>query len=127
MQDVLLLKVVVREGAPILELFAGKDQRLMVGRSPFLLLDLGFDIVDRVGRLDFQSDGLAGQRLDEDLHATPQTKDEMERRLLLDVVVREGATVLELLSCEDQTLLVGRDTIVEDQLSTTHNKGADGD
>ena len=51
----------------------------------------------------------------------------MERRLLLDVVVREGATVLELLSCEDQTLLVGRDTIVEDQLSTTHNKGADGD
>ena len=31
----------------------------------------------------------------------------MEGGLLLDVVVAEGATILELLACEDQALLVG--------------------
>lgn len=45
-------------------------------------------------------------------HTTTKTQDEMERRLLLDVVVGERATVLELLSGEDQTLLVGRDTLL---------------
>jgi len=40
------------------------------------------------------------------LTATTQTQDEMQRRLLLDVVVREGAAVLELLAGEDETLLV---------------------
>lgn len=33
----------------------------------------------------------------------------MQGGLLLDVVVAQGATVLELLACKDQTLLVGRD------------------
>ena len=36
----------------------------------------------------------------------------MERRLLLDVVIREGTTVLELLAREDEALLVGRDTLL---------------
>jgi hypothetical protein len=32
----------------------------------------------------------------------------MESRLLLDIVVREGSAILELLSSKDQTLLVRR-------------------
>ncbi len=32
----------------------------------------------------------------------------MERRLLLDVVVTQGTTILELFAGEDKTLLVGR-------------------
>ena len=36
----------------------------------------------------------------------------MERRLLLDVVVLEGATVLELLAGEDEPLLVGGDPLL---------------
>ena len=36
----------------------------------------------------------------------------MERRLLLDVVVREGSAVLELLAGENQSLLVRRDTLL---------------
>jgi hypothetical protein len=32
----------------------------------------------------------------------------MKSRLLLDIVIAERATVLELLACEDQALLVGR-------------------
>jgi len=40
------------------------------------------------------------------LGSSTQTKDEVKSRLLLDVVVRKGAAVLELLSSEDETLLV---------------------
>jgi hypothetical protein len=40
------------------------------------------------------------------LTTTTQTQDEMESRFLLDVVVREGTAVFQLLSGENQTLLV---------------------
>jgi hypothetical protein len=123
-----LLDVVVGEGATVLELLAGEDQTLLVRGNALLVLNLGLDVVDGVRRLDLEGDlwkgakgefrwkeerktqgttnGLSGKRLDEDLHATAETKNKVERRLLLDVVVREGATVLELLAGEDQTLLV---------------------
>ena len=51
--------------------------------------------------------GLA-EGLDEDLHAAAQAQHEVQRRLLLDVVVRERAAVLELLAGEDEALLVRR-------------------
>ena len=35
---------------------------------PLLVLDLALDIVDRVRALHLESDGLAGERLYEDLH-----------------------------------------------------------
>jgi len=66
----LLLDVVVAESATILKLFACKDQTLLVGRDPFFILDFGLDIVDRVRRLDFKSDGFAREGLYEDLHLT---------------------------------------------------------
>ncbi len=46
----------------------GEDQALLVRRDALLVLDLGLHVVDRVRRLDLQSDGLSGQRLYEDLH-----------------------------------------------------------
>lgn len=46
----------------------------MIRRDSFLVLDLRLDIIDRVGELDFKSDGLANKGLDEDLH-TRQAKD----------------------------------------------------
>ena len=46
------------------------------------------------------------------LTTTTEAEDQMKSRLLLDVVVGEGATVFELLSGEDQTLLVGGDTLL---------------
>ena len=55
---------------------------------------------------------LAGECLDENLHSAAQMEDEMERRLLLDVVVRKSAAVLELLASKDETLLVGRNTLL---------------
>jgi len=40
------------------------------------------------------------------LATTTETEDEVEGRFLLDVVVREGAAVFELLAGEDQALLI---------------------
>ena len=67
MQGRLLLDVVVGQGASILELLAGKDESLLVWRDALLVLDLGLDVVDRVGRLDLERDGLAREGFDEDL------------------------------------------------------------
>ena len=52
----------------ILQLLAGKDQPLLIGRDPFLVLDLGLDILDGVRGLHLEGDGLAREGLDEDLH-----------------------------------------------------------
>ena len=47
-----------------------------------------------------------------DLHATTETKDKVKGGLLLNVVVGESATVLELLASENQTLLIGRNALL---------------
>ena len=46
-------------------MFAGEDETLLVGWDALFVLDLGFDVVDRVGGLDLERDGFAGQGLDE--------------------------------------------------------------
>jgi hypothetical protein len=40
-----------------------------------------------------------------------ETKDKMKGRLLLDIVVRESAAIMDLFAGKDKILLVGRDTI----------------
>ena len=67
MEGRLLLDVVVAERAAVLELLAGEDEALLVGRDALLVLDLLLDVVDRVARLDVERDGLAREGLDEDL------------------------------------------------------------
>merc|ERR1711936_728707 len=62
--------------------------------------------------LDFEGDGLACEGLHEDLHTSPKTENEMEGGLLLDVVVGEGPSVLELLASKDQPLLVRGDALL---------------
>ena len=54
---------VVRKGAAVFELLASKDQTLLVGRDTLLVLNFGLDVVDRVRRLDFQSDCLPGEAM----------------------------------------------------------------
>jgi len=97
----LLLDVVVCKSAAVLELLAREDQTLLVRRDTLLVLDLGLHVLDRVRALDLQSDGLAGESLHEDLHATTQAEHQVEGRLLLDIVVCKSAAVLELLARED--------------------------
>ena len=108
----LLLNVVVTQGTAILELLSGKDQTLLIRRDSFLVLNLGLDVVDSVRRLNVEGDGLSSQGLDKDLHTSTKTEDEVESGLLLDVVVTQGTTILELLTSKDQTLLIRRDSFL---------------
>merc|ERR1712203_1190868 len=105
MKGGLLLDVVVGEGPSVL-LLASKDQPLLVRGDALLVLDLGLHILDGVRGLDLEGNGLACEGLHEDLHTSPKTENEMEGGLLLDVVVGEGPSVLELLASKDQPLLV---------------------
>jgi hypothetical protein len=82
------------------------------------VLDLGLHVVNGVGRLHLQRDGLAGESLDEDLHATAQAQHQVQRRLLLNVVVGQRAAVLQLLAGEDEALLVRRDACKFKMMST---------
>ena len=74
-EGALFLNVVIRKRTPVLQLLASKDQALLVGRDTLLVLDLRFHVVDGVGRFDFKRDRLAGESLDEDLHASTKTQD----------------------------------------------------
>lgn len=85
-QGRLLLDVVVRQSAAILQLFASEDQTLLIWGDSFLVLDLGLDILDGVRGLDLQGDGLASQSFHENLHFGPVAaiaKDELIRMTLL--------------------------------------------
>merc|ERR1711945_17972 len=112
MQSGLLLDVVVREGAAIFKLFAGKDQPLLVWGNAFLVLDLSLDIFNGVRWLNLKGDGLASQGLDKNLHTSTETENQMQSGLLLDVVVREGAAILKLLTSKDQPLLIWGNTFL---------------
>jgi len=109
----LLLDVIVRKGSAIFELLSGEDESLLLRRDSFLILDLSLHILDSVVGFNVQSDGLSGKRLHEDLHGTTtKSKDKMEGRLLLDVVVRKGSAIFQLLSGEDKSLLLRRDSFL---------------
>ena len=112
MEGGLLLNVVVAQSSSILQLLASEDQSLLVRWNALLILDLGLHIVDGIRRLNLQRDCLACEGLDKDLHATTETEDQMESGLLLDVVIRESASVFELLSGENQPLLIRGDSLL---------------
>ena len=112
MKSGFLLDVVVSEGSAVIELLSSEDESLLVWRDTFLVLDLGLDVLNAVTWLDIKSDGLSSEGLDEDLHASSESEDEVEGSFLLDVVVGKGSAVIELLSGEDQSLLVWRDSFL---------------
>ena len=112
MEGGLLLDVVVGESAAILELLSGEDESLLVGRDALLVLDLGLHVVNGVRALHIEGDGLSSEGLHEDLHSTTEAEHQVEGGLLLDVVVGQGAAVFQLLSGEDQSLLVRWDSFL---------------
>jgi hypothetical protein len=81
--------------AAAVELLAHEDEALLVRRDALLVLDLLLHVLDSVRRLHVQRDGLAHQRLDEDLPAAAKVGHEVERRLLLGVgtMVQSAAEV----------------------------------
>merc|ERR1719450_1791112 len=108
----LLLDVVIRKSSAVLELLTSEDESLLVWWDTLLVLDPGLDVLDSIGWLNIEGDGLSSQGLDEDLHTTSESQHKMESGLLLDVVVGEGSAVLKLLTSEDESLLVWWNTFL---------------
>jgi hypothetical protein len=77
----LLLDIVVRKGATVLELLSGENQTLLVRWDSFLVLNLRLDVVDRVRGLDVERDRLSGESLDKDLQSG-QGKEPTLRNLI---------------------------------------------
>ena len=63
-----LLDVVVRKSSAILELLAGEDESLLIGRDAFLVLDLGLDVLNGVRGLNVEGNSLTSESLNENLH-----------------------------------------------------------
>ena len=55
---------------------------------------------------------LTSEGLDKDLHAAAQAQHQVQRALLLDVVVGQGAPILQLLARKDEALLVRGDALL---------------
>jgi len=117
MESRLLLDVVVREGSTVLELLSSEDKSLLIWWDSLLVLDLGLNILDGVSWLNVKGDGLTSQGLDEDLHTTSKSEDQVKGRLLLDVVVGKSSSILKLLTSEDKSLLIWWDTLLVLDLS----------
>ena len=77
MESRLFLDVVVRESSSILKLLSSEDESLLIWWNSFFVLDLGLDILDGVSWLDVEGDGLASKSLNEDLHTSFESHDEM--------------------------------------------------
>ena len=75
-------------------------------------LDFSLDVLNGVAGFNLEGDGLAGQSLHEDLHSTTESQDQVKSALLLDIVVGESPSVLQLLPSEDQSLLVRWDSLL---------------
>jgi len=107
MKGRLFLNVVIRKRSAVFQLLSSEDQSLLLRWDSFLVLDLGLDVLNGVIRLDVQGNRFSGEGLDEDLHGTTsKTKDKMKGRFLLNVIIRKGSAVFQLLSGEDQSLLL---------------------
>jgi len=102
----LLLDVVIRKSTAILQLFACKDKTLLIRWNTFLVLDLGFDIGDSVRGFHIERNGLTRQSLHENLHASSQSKNQVEGGFLLDVVIGKSTAILQLFACKYKTLLI---------------------
>merc|ERR1719210_286845 len=102
----LFLNVIVRKSSSVFKLFTSENESLLLWRNSFLVLDLGFYILDRVVWFHVQSDGFSCEGLDKDLHGTTaKSKHKVKSGLLLDVIIGKGSAVFKLFSSKDETLL----------------------
>ena len=113
-----MLQLAANTGVSALHLLLGADVTVVATLALAAVDGLGWETsvalaADHLLALVDTSE--SGQRwldLDAADTATAETEHQMESGLLLDVVVAESAAVLELLSGEDQSLLIGRDALL---------------
>ena len=103
MHVALLLDVVIGQDHAILQLPTCEDQSLLVRRDSCPACDSRLEGLHSQRRHNTNSDGLTRQGLHEDLHITKICN--MQGWLILDIVVGQGALVLQMPVSEDQALL----------------------
>jgi len=103
----LLLDIVVSQGSSVFKLFSSEDKSLLIGRNSFFVLDFGFDILNGVRWLNIKGNGFSSQSLDENLHSTSKSQDQVKSGFFLDIVVSQCSSIFQLLTCEDKSLLIG--------------------
>ena len=106
MEGWLFLNVVIRKSSSVLKLLSSEDKSLLVWRDSFLILDLGFNILNGVSWFNIKGDGFTSEGLYEDLHTSSESENQVKSGLLLDVVVWKSSSIFKLLSGEDKSLLV---------------------
>ena len=89
----LFLDAVIRERAAVFQLFASEDESLLIGRDALLVQNLSLGALNRVRGLELESDRLASEGLDEDLHTSARTENQMQGGFFLNVLVRQRATI----------------------------------
>ena len=72
------MDVVVAEGSAVFKLLSSEDEALLIWGDTFLVLDLSLDVFNRVRWLNIESDGLTGEGLNEDLHTTAKSEDQVK-------------------------------------------------
>ena len=58
----------VGKSAAVIELLAGEDRTLLVGRDALPVLEYLLDALDRIRRVNVEGDRLAGEGFHEELH-----------------------------------------------------------
>lgn len=104
--------VEARKHFVILHTQTSKDQYLVSSGNTLLVLNFPLHVCNAIATHYFKSNDLASQRPQGDLKTTTQTQHQVQGGLLLDVVVREGSALLQLLTSKDQSLLVGGNTLL---------------
>ena len=112
MDGAFLLNVVVSHRPPVLQALSREDESLLVTGNTFLVLDLSLDVLNAIGLLGLNGDGLSGERPYENLHSSSESEHEVQSALLLDVVIGHCPSIFEALSGEDESLFAGWDALL---------------
>ena len=72
------MDVVIGEGSSVLKLLSGENESLLIRWDTLLILNLGLDVFDGVGWLNIEGDSLTSEGLDEDLHTSSKSENQVE-------------------------------------------------
>lgn len=115
------LNVVITQSASIFQLFASKNEALLIRWNAFLVLNLLFDIVDGVTGFDVQRNRFSSQSFDKDLwvETTYMCERELENSF---VFVNRNVALLLLLIDEYNTSLVSTHLAMDTLLLAQSNQ-----